>query len=239
MNLDDASKFHKSSVSRLYSLTPCPLHKIPMSKSKPKTCVSSPGGHITWSSATNNTSNVSEIAVTSSTHPEPHPRKKKKNNQALPVTTSFQDPFNEPNNSPPPPPVMYIPDHLVAKSIAWDAHRGSSSMAVDWPVITSDKDRSISTIPAVSMLDPTVDTTLAIIDENQSNNLTCNTPPSVMKASLVNWQCTLLYQTHLKMLQNPQHLQDSSIFPIACANTLCLQLSIHLSLAHLQPHQMV
>ena len=55
-------------------------------------------------------------------------------------------------------------------------------MAVDKPVITSDEDRSSSTIPAVSMLDPTVDPTLAIIDENQSNNLAHNTSLSVMKA---------------------------------------------------------
>ena len=102
MNLDDASEFHKSSTSRLYPLTLRRLRKIPMSKSKPKTRVSSPGSRVTRSSATNKTSNVSEIAVTSSTHPEPRPRKKKKNNQALPVTTSFQDPFDEPNNSPPP-----------------------------------------------------------------------------------------------------------------------------------------
>ena len=168
---------------RPYPLTLHPLCKIPMSKSKPKTRVSSPGSRVTRSSATNKTSNVSEIAITSSTHPKPRPRKKKKNNQALPVTTSFQDPFDEPNNSPPPlPPVMYTPDHSVAKSIARDAHRGSSSMAVDQPDITSDEDRSSSTIPAVSMLDPTVNPTLAIIDENQSNNLARNTSPSVTKA---------------------------------------------------------
>ena len=66
MNLDDASKFHKSSVLHLYPLTLCPLHKIPMSKSKPKTCVSSPGSCVTWSSATNNTLNVSERDLCSS-----------------------------------------------------------------------------------------------------------------------------------------------------------------------------
>ena len=47
MNLDDTSKFHKSSALCLYPLTLRPLHKIPMSKSKPKTRVSSPGSCVT------------------------------------------------------------------------------------------------------------------------------------------------------------------------------------------------
>ena len=69
-----------------------PLSNVTMIKNKTKNCISSPLSRVTQISATNDTLNNSEAAVPS-TQPQPHPRKKKKNNQSLPVTTSFQDPF--------------------------------------------------------------------------------------------------------------------------------------------------
>lgn len=77
---------------------------------------------------------------------------------------------------------MYTPNHSVAESIARDAHRGSSSITVDQPVKTLDTDRSSPSSSTVSIIEPTVDPSLANIDEKQPDNLTYNTSPPATNA---------------------------------------------------------